>query len=283
MCRVRRFGPGLAHKPATGRPAARERRRLDEALVERGLVENRSRARALIMAADVLVNGVTVTRAGAIVQTSDDISLKAPPKFVSRGGEKLEHALSVFGIEVRDLIAADFGASTGGFTDCLLQRGAARVYAIDVGYGQLATQLRSDPRVVVIERTNVRNLESLPERVDLVAIDVSFIGLKLVLPAARNLLNDRGRVVALVKPQFEAGRAEVGRGGVVRDPQTHRRVLHNFFETAEELGLGIAGLTASPLRGPAGNIEFLAALAPTVTSIAMDDAIERTLAEAPRE
>src|SRR5918997_2254330 len=142
MCRVRRFGPGLAHKPAIGQPGGRERRRLDEALVERGLVENRSRARALIMAADVLINGVTVTRAGAIVQASDDISLKAPPRFVSRGGEKLEHALSVFGIEVRDLIAADFGASTGGFTDCLLQRGAARVYAIDVGYGQLATQLR---------------------------------------------------------------------------------------------------------------------------------------------
>jgi 23S rRNA (cytidine1920-2'-O)/16S rRNA (cytidine1409-2'-O)-methyltransferase len=273
----------LAHKPATGRPAARERRRLDEALVERGLAENRSRARALIMAADVLVNGVTVTRAGAIVQAGDNISLKAPPRFVSRGGEKLEHALSVFGIEVRDLITADFGASTGGFTDCLLQRGAARVYAIDVGYGQLATQLRSDPRVVVIERTNVRHLESLPERVDLVTIDVSFIGLKLVLPAARNLLNYRGQVLALVKPQFEAGRAEVGRGGVVRDPQTHRRVLHNLFETAEELGLGIAELTASPLRGPAGNIEFLAALAPNVSSIAVDDAIERTLAEAPKE
>ena len=284
MCRVRRSGPGLAHKPAVGHSAeARGRRRLDEALVERGLVENRSRARALIMAADVLVNGVAVTRAGASVQSHDDISLKMPPRFVSRGGEKLDHALSEFGIEVRDHIAADFGASTGGFTDCLLQRGAARVYAIDVGYGQLATQMRADPRVVVIERTNVRHLESLPERVDLVTIDVSFIGLKLVLPPARNLLNENGRIVALVKPQFEAGRADVGRGGVVRDPQTHRRVLQSLFQTAEALGLGITGLTASPLRGPAGNIEFLVALAPNVSSIAMDDAIERALAEAPEE
>jgi len=262
---------------------APKRRRLDEALVERGLAENRSRARALIMAADVLVNGAAITRAGAPVYADDDISLKVPPRFVSRGGEKLEHALSVFGIELRDLVAADFGASTGGFTDCLLQRGAARVYAIDVGYGQLATRLRADPRVVVIERMNVRHLDSLPEQVDLVTIDVSFIGLKLVLPVARNLLNDRGRIVALVKPQFEAGRADVGKGGVVRDPLTHRRVLGNLFTTAEENGLGITGLTASPLRGPAGNIEFLAALAPSVSSVSMDDAIERALAEAPGE
>ncbi len=235
------------------------------------------------MAADVLVNGALVTRAGASVRTEDEISLKAPPRFVSRGGEKLDHALSVFGIEVRGFVAADFGASTGGFTDCLLQRGATRVYAIDVGYGQLASRLRSDPRVMVMERTNVRHLESLPERVDLVTIDVSFIGLSLVLPAARNLLNNGGRIVALVKPQFEAGRAEVGRGGVVRDSRAHRRVLENLFATATERRLGIIGLTASPLRGPAGNIEFLAALAPGVSSISMNDAIERALTEAPPE
>src|SRR5215218_10048545 len=279
MCRARHSGPGLVHKPATGwSEGARDRQRLDEALVERGLAENRSRARALIMAADVLVNGLPVTRAGASVHSGDEISLKAPPRFVSRGGEKLDHALNVFGIEVCDLIAADFGASTGGFTDCLLQRGAARVYAIDVGYGQLATRLRADPRVVVIERTNVRHLESLPEGVDLVTIDVSFIGLKLVLPAALSLLNDGGQIVALVKPQFEAGRADVGRGGVVRVPDTHRRVLQELFRTAEELGLGIAGLTASPLLGPAGNIEFLAVLAQRTSSIPMNDAIERALA-----
>ena len=235
------------------------------------------------MAADVLVNGALVTRAGAPVRGGDEISLKAPPRFVSRGGEKLDHALTVFDIEVRDLVAADFGASTGGFTDCLLQRGAARVYAIDVGYGQLASRLREDPRVVVMERTNVRHLETLPERVNLVTIDVSFIGLNLVLAAARNLLNDSGQIVALVKPQFEVGRGEVGRGGVVRDSQAHRRVLENLFATAVEHGLGTTGLTASPLRGPAGNIEFLAALAPGVSSVPMNDAIERALAEAPSE
>jgi 23S rRNA (cytidine1920-2'-O)/16S rRNA (cytidine1409-2'-O)-methyltransferase len=271
-------------KETVGRSgAARDRRRLDEALVERGLVENRSRAQALIMAADVLVNGLPVTRAGTTVRDGDELSLKAPPRFVSRGGEKLDHALSAFGIEVAGLVAADFGASTGGFTDSLLQRGAARVYAIDVGYGQLASRLRADPRVVVIERTNVRHLASLPEPVDLVTIDVSFIGLSLVLPVARNLLSERGQIVALIKPQFEAGRAHVGRGGVVRDPQVHRRVLANHFVTAAELELGVTGLTASPLRGPAGNIEFLAALAPGVFSIPMDDAIDAVMAEAPGE
>ncbi len=274
----------MAHRPATGRSAsAGDRRRLDEALVERGLAENRSRARALIMAADVLVNGAIVTRAGASVRSADDVSIKAPPRFVSRGGEKLDHALTVFGIAVHELVAADFGASTGGFTDCLLQRGAARVYAIDVGYGQLASRLRSDSRVEVIERTNVRHLGSLPERVDLVTIDVSFIGLSLVLPAARGLLNDSGRIVALVKPQFEAGRSEVGRGGVVRDSRAHRRVLETLFATATQQELGVTGLTASPLRGPAGNVEFLAAMAPGVCSVPMNDAIDRALAEAPPE
>src|SRR5215213_10656514 len=283
-CSARRSGHGLADKDSAGQSSdARERPRLDEALVERGFVENRSRAQALIMAADVLVNGSPVTRAGVRIRGSDELSLKAQPRFVSRGGEKLDHALNAFGIEVLGVIAADFGASTGGFTDCLLQRGAARVYAIDVGYGQLASRLRADPRVVVIDRTNVRHLVSLPERVDLVTIDVSFIGLSLVLPAARNLLREHGRIVALVKPQFEAGRADVGRGGVVRDPLAHRRVLENLFVTSEERGLGITGLTPSPLRGPAGNIEFLATLAPGVSSVPEHDAIEHALTEAPRE
>jgi 23S rRNA (cytidine1920-2'-O)/16S rRNA (cytidine1409-2'-O)-methyltransferase len=281
---ARHSGPELADKEATGRSMdSRDRRRLDEALVERGIAENRSRAQALIMAADILVNGSPVTRAGASVRSGDELTVKASPRFVSRGGDKLDHALAAFGIEVSGLIGADFGASTGGFTDCLLQHGAARVYAIDVGYGQLASRLRTDPRVVVIERTNVRHLASLPEPVDLVTIDVSFIGLELVLPTARNLLTERGRIVALIKPQFEAGRANVGRGGVVRDPQVHHRVLEDQFSTAAELGLGITGLTASPLRGPAGNIEFLAALAPNVASIPMNDAIDRALAEAPPE
>jgi 23S rRNA (cytidine1920-2'-O)/16S rRNA (cytidine1409-2'-O)-methyltransferase len=272
----------MAHDPGPGRYRdARDRRRLDDALVERGLVETRSRARALIMAADVLVNGTPVTRAGVNVRRGDALSLKSRPRFVSRGGEKLDHALDVFGIDVDRLTAADFGASTGGFTDCLLQRGAARVYAIDVGYGQLATRLRNDPRVIAIDRTNVRNLDSLPELVDLVTIDVSFIGLRLVLPAALNLLKDGGQILALVKPQFEAGRSDVGRGGVVRDPLVHRRVLETLFATGQELGMGITGLTASPLRGPSGNIEFLAALAPGVTSMSMSDAVENALADAP--
>jgi 23S rRNA (cytidine1920-2'-O)/16S rRNA (cytidine1409-2'-O)-methyltransferase len=254
---------------------------LDEALVERGIVETRSRARALIMAADVMVNGTTETRAGAPIRNGDELSLKAPPKFVSRGGEKLDHALDVFEIDVKNLTVADFGASTGGFTDCLLQRGAARVYAVDVGYGQLAGRLRADPRVVVIDRTNVRNLESLPEQVDLVTIDVSFIGLHLVLPAARRVLRRGGRILALVKPQFEAGRAEVGRGGVVRDPQAHRNVLERLFATAQELGLSLTALTASPLRGPAGNVEFLALLALESVSIPMNESIDRAIAESP--
>lgn len=272
----------MARKTGADRSAeVRDRRRLDEALVERGLVETRSRARALIMAADVLVNGTPETRAGAPVRSGDALSLKVPPKFVSRGGEKLDHALDAFAIDVKNLTAADFGASTGGFTDCLLQRGAARVYAVDVGYGQLAGRLRKDPRVVVIDRTNVRNLESLPEQVDLVTIDVSFIGLHLVLPAARRLLRQGGRILALVKPQFEAGRADVGRGGVVRDPVAHRKVLAHLFTTAQELGLRITGLTASPLRGPAGNVEFLALLALEGVSIPMDEAIVDAIAEAP--
>ena len=282
MCKAHRSGPGLAPKTGTDHSVeVRDRCRLDEALVERGLVETRSRARALILAADVLVNGRTETRAGALVRSGDELSLKAAPRFVSRGGEKLDHALDAFAIDVENVTAADFGASTGGFTDCLLQRGAKRVYAIDVGYGQLAVRLQEDPRVVVIDRTNVRNLELLPEPVDLVTVDVSFIGLHLVLPAARRLLGEGGRILALVKPQFEAGRSDVGRGGVVRDPQAHRKVLAGLFTTAQELGLSVTALTASPLRGPAGNVEFLALLTLDGASIPMDEAIERAIAEAP--
>jgi 23S rRNA (cytidine1920-2'-O)/16S rRNA (cytidine1409-2'-O)-methyltransferase len=255
--------------------------RLDEAVVVRGLAESRSRARALILAGDVLLNGLAELRAGARVRAEDDIALKAEPRFVSRGGEKLDHALDVFGIDVRGLVAADFGASTGGFTDVLLQRGVARVYAIDVGYGQLHERMRRDPRVSVMDRTNVRTLEELPEPVDLVTIDVSFIGLQLVLPAALRVVRpERGRIVALVKPQFEAGRGEIGKGGVVRDRETHRRVLGELFTTAEELGLGVRGLAVSPLRGPAGNVEFLALLAPAQPSIAREAAIAHVLTEA---
>ena len=192
------------------KPAKVQRRRLDQALVERGLAESRARAQALILAQDVLVNGAAVSKAGAPVGPDDEIVLKAPPRFVSRGGEKLDHALDVFGVDPGGKVAADFGASTGGFTDALLQRGAVRVYAIDVGYGQLAEKLRLDPRVVVMDRQNVRAVTALPEPIDIISIDVSFIGLHLVLPAAKAVLAEHGEIVALVKPQFEAGRADVG-------------------------------------------------------------------------
>lgn len=262
-------------------PPRARKQRLDEAVVSRGLAETRSRARALILAHDVLVNDVPVSKAGSPVGPGDQISLKAPPRFVSRGGEKLDHALKTFGIDLAGKVAADFGASTGGFTDCLLQRGAARVYAIDVGYGQLAERIRTDSRVIVMDRVNVRNLDALPEPVDLVTIDVSFIGLHLVVPAARRVLQPAGEIVALVKPQFEAGRSEIGRGGVVREPAVHRGVLRGLFENAKASGLGVRGLTVSPLRGPAGNIEFLAHLVPGSDSIPIEETIDLVLAAAP--
>jgi 23S rRNA (cytidine1920-2'-O)/16S rRNA (cytidine1409-2'-O)-methyltransferase len=235
----------------------------------------------MILANDVLVNGVAVSKAGAPVTPGDTLSIRKPPQFVSRGGEKLDYALARFPIETAGAVAVDLGASTGGFTDCLLQRGVEQVYAVDVGYGQLAERLRNDPRVVVMDRVNARNLETLPEPVDLVTIDVSFIGLGLILPIAARLLDGTGDIVALVKPQFEAGKGQVGRGGVVRDPAVHRAVLHRLFDTAAGLGLGVVGLISSPLRGPAGNIEFLAHLKPAVDSIPAEPAVERVLGEAP--
>lgn len=234
--------------------------RLDLALVERGLAETRSRARALILAGDVLVNGQKEVRAGHNVQLADELSLKERPRFVSRGGEKLAHALETFPVPVEGMITTDLGASTGGFTDCLLQRGAAKVYAVDVGYGQIDDRLRHDPRVIVMERTNARYLDDLPEPVDLVVIDVSFISLQLIFPVVTRILRPDGWCVPLIKPQFEAGREEVGKGGVVRDPATHRAVLERVTADAAANGLATIGLTASPLLGPAGNVEFLAAL-----------------------
>ena len=204
---------------ATG--SAGGRTRLDEALVAAGLAETRSKARALILAGEVRVNGARIDRAGAPVRSADTLELADKPRFASRGGEKLDAALATFGVDVQGMVVADFGASTGGFTDCLLQRGAAKVYAVDVGYGQLAERVRTDPRVVVLDRTNARHLESLPEPVDLVVIDVSFISLGLVLPAAARVLRPGGVCVPLVKPQFEAGRKDVGKGGVVRDAAVH--------------------------------------------------------------
>jgi 23S rRNA (cytidine1920-2'-O)/16S rRNA (cytidine1409-2'-O)-methyltransferase len=237
--------------------AGDHKQRLDLAVVERGLADTRSRARALILAGDILVNGSAAHHAGTMVRRDDELQLKSRPRFVSRGGEKLEHALESFGIDVSGAVCVDLGASTGGFTDCLLQRGAAKVYAVDVGYSQLDASLRDDHRVTVMERTNARYLEELPELVDLVVIDVSFISLSLILPVAARLLRQGGVCIPLIKPQFEAGRKEVGKGGVVRNPDVHRRVLSDVIGFAERDGFEIRGLVRSPLLGPSGNVEFL--------------------------
>ncbi len=231
--------------------------RLDLLLVERGLAESRSLAQRLIRAGEVQVDGQLVDKPGVDVAEDANISLKAKPRFVSRGGEKLAAALERFPVDVGGLVAADIGASTGGFTDCLLQHGAAKVYAIDVGYGQLAWDLRQDARVVVMERMNARYLAALPEPVDVIVSDVSFISLRIVYATAVNWLKPGGTVISLIKPQFEAGRERVGKGGVVRDPAVHRQVLETVTADMAALGLGLRGLMASPLRGPAGNVEFL--------------------------
>jgi len=237
-----------------------KKKRLDVLLVERGLVESRERGKRLIMAGEVLVDGQVFDKPGMRVAGGADIRLKAKPPYVSRGGLKLEAALDKFAVQVAGAVAADVGASTGGFTDCLLQRGASKVYAIDVGYGQLAWRLRQHPRVVVMERVNVRYLESLPEPIDLATVDVSFISLELVLPSVTGWLEPAGDIISLIKPQFEAGRAEVGRGGVVKDAEVHRAVLGKILAWALDHGLAVRGLIASPLKGPAGNVEFLAHL-----------------------
>lgn len=235
------------------------KQRLDLLIVERGLAPSREKARALIMAGEVLVDGQPVDKPGTPIRLDAAVEIKARPRFVSRGGDKLAAALDAFPLDVTGRDCADVGASTGGFTDCLLQAGAARVYAIDVGYGQIAYSLREDSRVVLLERTNVRHLERLAEPVSLVVMDASFISLRLLLPVVQGWLpHGAGDIIPLIKPQFEAGPQDVGKGGVVRDPAVHRRVLVEILEFASANGLGVAGLVRSPLKGPAGNIEFLA-------------------------
>lgn len=252
---------------------------MDVLLVERGLVESREQGKRLIMAGQVLVNGQVVDKPGMQVASGADICLRAKLPYVSRGGLKLEAALDSFAVPVAGVVAADVGASTGGFTDCLLQRGARKVYAIDVGYGQLAWRLRQDPRVVVMERMNVRYLESLPEPIDLATVDVSFISLELVLPSVIGWLKPAGDIIVLIKPQFEAGRAEVGKGGVVKDPEVHRAVLRRILGWALDHGLAVRGLIASPLKGPAGNVECLAHLSKgrEETSIEIEEFIAKCL------
>ena len=234
--------------------------RLDVLLVERGLQETRQKAQATIMSGLVYVAGQKVDKPGTAVLNDAPIEVRGNAlKYVSRGGLKLEKAMATFPIDLTNNICADIGASTGGFTDCMLQNGASKVYAVDVGYGQLAWKLRSDERVVCMERTNARYLthEQIPDELDFASVDVSFISLKLILPPLCGLLKDGGHVSCLVKPQFEAGRDKVGKKGVVRDPAVHLEVLENFLVHAKESGFTVLGLTFSPIRGPEGNIEYL--------------------------
>ena len=240
------------------------KKRLDVLLTEQLYADSRSKAQAIIMAGQVYVNGQKADKPGVSYEETVQIEVRGQTcPYVSRGGLKLEKALRDFGVKPEGYVCSDSGASTGGFTDCLLQQGASKVFAIDVGYGQLDWKIRSDPRVVVMERTNIRYVtpEQLGELLDLSVIDVSFIGLEIVLPTIKTLLKPgRGQVLCLIKPQFEAGKENVGKKGVVRDPNIHKMVLDNFTALATGLGFAILGLTFSPVKGPEGNIEFLAHL-----------------------
>jgi len=247
-----------------GRPEALEKQtktRLDQLVLGLGLAESRERARALILSGSVLVDGVKIEKAGAPVGKDAEIRLlgRGCP-FVSRGGLKLEEALERFALDVRGGVAMDVGASTGGFTDCLLKRGAARVYALDVGYGQLAWSLRQDARVVVLERQNVRYLsrEQVPEQLDLVTVDVSFISLEKALPPVLPWLRERGALIALIKPQFELEKGQVGKGGIVRDAALREAALDKICRKGKDWGLALKGTTPSPIRGQKGNVEYLA-------------------------
>lgn len=239
------------------------KKRLDVLLVEQGYADTRTKAQAVIMSGLVYVDGQKADKPGTSFEESVAIEVRnGGCPYVSRGGLKLEKALRDFGVKPEGYVCSDSGASTGGFTDCLLQQGARKVFAIDVGYGQLDWKIRSDPRVVVMERTNVRYVtpEQLGEPLDLSVIDVSFISLKIVLPVIKSFLKPEGQVLCLIKPQFEAGKEKVGKKGVVRDPETHKEVLDNFVSLTQELEFTILGLTFSPVKGPEGNIEFLAHL-----------------------
>ena len=237
-----------------------DKMRLDLLLVERGLEESRQRAQAVIMSGVVYVDGRKADKPGMAVPAAAAVEVRGDKlPYVSRGGLKLEKAMAAFPVHLEGAVCADIGASTGGFTDCMLQNGAAKVYAVDVGRGQLAWKLRSDPRVVCLERTNARYLsrEQVPEDLAFASVDVSFISLKLILPPLAALLAEGGQAVSLVKPQFEAGREKVGKKGVVRDPAVHLEVLERYLDHAAEAGLTVRGLTYSPIRGPEGNIEYL--------------------------
>ena len=234
--------------------------RIDCALVSRGMVESREKAKALIMSGIVFVNNQKCDKSGDTVKPEDNIEIRGEKlKYVSRGGLKLEKAMSSFGIDLNNMVCADIGASTGGFTDCMLQNGAKKVYAIDVGYGQLAWKLRTDKRVLNLERTNFRYVtnKQVPEELDFASVDVSFISLSLILPVLYKLLKTSGRAVCLIKPQFEAGREKVGKKGVVRDEKVHKEVIDKIIAVANQNGYSVSGLDFSPIKGPEGNIEYL--------------------------
>jgi 23S rRNA (cytidine1920-2'-O)/16S rRNA (cytidine1409-2'-O)-methyltransferase len=236
------------------------KRRIDILLVEKGLVESREKARVMVMEGAVTADSRTIVKPSTLVNEDADVQILQGPAFVSRGGLKLEYALDQLQIDINGLVAVDVGASTGGFTDCLLKRGAGKVYAVDVGYGQLDYKLRQDSRVAAMERVNARYPFSLPEVVDLATVDLSFISLEKVVPTVAELVKSGGYIIALVKPQFEAGKSQVGRGGLVKDPQVHAAVLGRFINWAVDHEFRLLGLVASPILGAEGNKEFLVLL-----------------------
>ena len=232
--------------------------RLDKLLFEEGLVESREKAKAVILEGNVLVNGDVVDKAGALVRPDDILKVKSKMPYVSRGGLKLEHAIKFFNIEVKGKIAMDVGASTGGFTDCLIQHDANKIYAIDVGYGQFHWILRTDERIILLERTNIRHIENdfIFDEIDIATIDVSFISLLKVIPKVLEFLKPSGEIVALIKPQFEAGRKDVGKGGVIRSEKKQLEIVEKIKSESEKMGLEVIGTTKSPLKGPKGNVEY---------------------------
>ena len=261
-----------------------EKIRLDSRIFDLGLTDSREKAKAFIMAGQVYVNGMKASKAGLTVTEKDTIEVRGTSEFVSRGGHKLKKAMNSFPISLKDKICMDVGASTGGFTDCMLQNGASKVYSIDVGYGQLAWKLRSDDRVVNLERTNIRYVtdETVPDKIDFFSVDVSFISLTLVLPAVIKLLSENGEGVCLIKPQFEAGREKVGKKGVVRDKAVHSEVIEKIRSFAVETGFSVLGLDYSPIKGPEGNIEYLIHIGlnkDNNTEISVDDVVEASHAE----
>jgi len=254
--------------------------RLDQAITERGLVESRSLAQRLVMAGQVIVNGENAQKSSQMIDPDSIIQVIQKPRYVSRGGEKLEAALIAFNLQdLSGRVCVDVGSSTGGFTDCLLQHKAERVYAVDVGYGLLHWKLRNNPRIILMERTNARFIDSFPENVHLVTIDASFISLRIILDVVPGWFGGmKGDVVALIKPQFEAGRNEAAKyEGVIRDKNIHRSVLHDVLSSAVDYRLGVTGLIQSPLIGPKGNVEFMAHLVKSTNSLDIDELVEKVL------